>query len=105
MAPHPIWASLLSRFSEHVIIRTSLIDRRSFADWDKLLLIAAGYTINTGMSISEYENGTAIALWTEGLKEVRRYNGGITCGTSWGGAPTLIEGISLTVKIKTSARR
>jgi len=79
----------------------TVMEGESFADWDKLLLIAAGYTINTGMSISEYESGTTIALGTEGLTEVRRYNGGITCGTSWGAAPTLIEGIPMTVKIKT----
>jgi hypothetical protein len=79
----------------------TVMEGKSFADWDRLLLIAAGYTINTGMSVIEYESGKAIALGTEGLTEVRRYSGGITCGTSWGVAPTLIEGIPMTVKIKT----
>ena len=80
----------------------TIMEGRSFADWGKLLLIAAGYTMNTGMSVSEYESGTAIALGSTGLTEVRRYNGGITCGTSWGGPPTLVEGVPLTVRIRTA---
>ena len=78
----------------------TVIEGQSFTEWDRLLLIAAGYTINTGMSVGEYESGTAIAFGSTGLTEVRRYNGGITCGTSWGGAPTLVEGVPMTVRIR-----
>ena len=82
------------------VITLTVIEGQSFTDWDRLLLIAAGYTINTGMSVGEYESGTAIALGSTGLTDVRRYNGGITCGTSWGGSPTLVEGVPVTVRIR-----
>ncbi|KPJ58997.1 MAG: hypothetical protein AMJ46_12945 [Latescibacteria bacterium DG_63] len=78
----------------------TVMEGQSFTDWDRLLLIAAGYAINTGMSVSDYESGTALAFGSAGLTEVGRFNGGITCGTNWGGAPTLVEGVPMTVRIR-----
>ena len=84
------------------VVTLTVIEGKDFADWDRLLLVATGYTTNTGMSISEYESGTILVSGSTSLTEIRRYNGAITCGTDWGGAPTLVEGVPLTMKIMTS---
>jgi len=84
------------------VVTLSVSEGDSFRNWDKLLLIAAGYVTNTGMRIREYESGREISVGSTDLTEMNRYNGLMTCGTSWGGAPTLVEGVSSTVKIKTS---
>jgi len=84
------------------VVTLSVLEGESFRDWDKLLLLAAGYATNTGMRIREYESGREIAAGSTDLMEMSRYNGLITCGTSWGEAPTLVEGVSSGVKIKTS---
>lgn len=39
------------------VVTLSVLEGESFRDWDKLLLVAAGYTTNTGMRIHEYESG------------------------------------------------
>lgn len=78
------------------------MEGESFEDWNKLLLIAAGYTTNDGMMIRQYESGKAMAVASTDLKEVERYNGGITCSNNWGEAVTLVEGVPATLKIKTS---
>lgn len=84
------------------VVTLSVLEGESFRDWDKLLLLAVGYAANTGMRIREYEGGREIAVGSTDLMEMSRYNGLITCGTSWGEAPTLVEGVSSGVKIKTS---
>lgn len=84
------------------VVTLSVLEGESFRDWDKLLLVAAGYTTNTGMRIHEYESGREISVGSTDLTEMNRHNGLITCGTSWGGAPTLVEGVPVAVKIKTS---
>lgn len=84
------------------VVTLTVMEGEAFEDWNKLLLIAAGYTTNDGMRIRQYESGEAIAVASTDLKEVERYNGGITCSNSWGVAPTLVEGVPVKVKIKTS---
>jgi len=84
------------------VVTLSIVEGEGFTDWDRLLLVAVGYATNTGMRVSAYEGGRVIAVGSADLKEIEQYRGGITCGTSWGGAPTLVEGIQARVKIKTS---
>jgi len=52
--------------------------------------------------VSAYDGGRVIAVGSADLTEIEQYRGGITCGTIWGGAPTLVEGIQARVKIKAS---
>ncbi|MGQ9513865.1 MAG: carbohydrate binding domain-containing protein [Thermoproteota archaeon] len=85
------------------VITLSVIEGENFVNFEKLLLIAAGYTVNSGMRILEYESGREIVFGSRNLNEIRRYNGAITCRNSWGKGPTLVEGISITLKIKTSS--
>jgi len=84
------------------MVTLSILEGESFRDWDKLLLLAAGYATNTGMRIREYESGREIAAGSTDLKGMSLYNGLITCGTSWGESPTLVEGVPSAIKIKTS---
>ncbi len=84
------------------VITLTVVEGVSFTDWGKLLLIAAGYTTNTGMTVSAYENGRTITVGSTAVTQIEKFNGGITCGSSWGAAPTLVEGVPVTVKVKTS---
>ena len=84
------------------VVTLTVMEGKSFQDWNKLLLIAAGYTTNDGMMIRQYESGKAIAVASTDLKELELYNGGITCSNNWGEAPTLVEGVPATLKIKAS---
>jgi len=84
------------------VITLSVIEGEGFTDWGRLLLVTVGYATNTGMTVSAYEGGGVIAVGSADLTEIERYRGGITCGTSWGGAPILVEAIQARVKIKTS---
>lgn len=92
--------TLLDGFSA---ITLSVIKGESFAQWNTLLLVVAGYTANTNMRVSEYQSGTLIAVATPSLTEMRRFNGGITCAGNWGEHPTLTEGVPVTVKIRISS--
>jgi len=84
------------------VITLTVVEGENFAKWGRLLLIATGYTTNTGMPVSTYENGRIITVGSTTVTKIEKYNGAITCGSRWGAAPTLVEGIPVTVKVKTS---
>jgi len=84
------------------IITLNVMEGQNFKDFARLLLIAAGYTTNTGMKVREYGSGNLLAEGSTSLTKIRRYNGEITCANSWGEAPTLVEGVPVTVKVQTS---
>ncbi|MEM3087579.1 MAG: carbohydrate binding domain-containing protein [Candidatus Bathyarchaeia archaeon] len=74
----------------------------SFNDWNSLLLVATGYTTNNGSVIREYQTGNILVQGSLDLTQIKRYNGEITCANSWGQAPTLVEGVPATIKLKVS---
>ncbi len=84
------------------VITLHVIDGESFAKWRRLLLIAAGYTTNTGMVVREYESGEIILIGSRDITNIRRYHGRITCRTEWGRPPTLTEGISAKIRIRSA---
>jgi hypothetical protein len=84
------------------VVAMSVMEGQSFSDWKGLLLIAAGYTTNTGMKISAYEDGRTITVGSTDTNKIERYNGDITCGPNWGTAPTLVEGVPVTVRLRGS---
>jgi hypothetical protein len=80
----------------------TVMEGEDFENWDRLLLVAGGCVINTGMRLRDYETGSVIATGSKSLGELKPYGKRITCGESWGSAPTLVEGVPATVRIKTS---
>ncbi len=84
------------------VISLMVMDGTSFKDWNSLLLVATGYTTNNGSIIREYQSGNVLVQGSVDLTQIRRYNGEITCAGSWGQAPTLVEGIPATIKLKIS---
>jgi len=85
------------------VITVTVIEGKSFTGWNRLLLTATGYTINSGMKIREYKSKRTIVVGSKSLASIKRYNDEITCDTEWGEAPTLVEGVPVTVKIKNSS--
>jgi len=65
-----------------------------------MLLIAVGYTANTGMELRKYETGEKLVTVTQGLQHIERFNKEITCSGTWGETPALTEGIDAVVKVK-----
>lgn len=84
------------------VVAISVVDGKSFNNFSKLLLVTAGYTTNTGMRVREYDGGKEIAFGSTDLIKIGEQRGPITCGNDWGRAPTLVEGIQATIKIRTS---
>jgi hypothetical protein len=78
------------------------VEGEDFENWSRLLLVAGGCVINTGMKLRDYEAGSVIAVGSETLEELKTYGKKITCGQSWGSNPTLVEGVPATIRIKTS---
>lgn len=71
-----------------------VLDGKDFRDWSRILVIAVGYTGNTNMRIRDYDTGNTIFTVSESLDRVPEYSGRITCGSDWGRAPTLTEGVT-----------
>ena len=84
------------------VVALTVLDGVSFEDWNRVLVLAIGYTGNTGMQIREYESGRVLAVISTGLDRIEEYHGKVTCSGSWGGAPTLVEGIDLMIKLPTT---
>ncbi|MEM2885252.1 MAG: hypothetical protein QXF24_04085, partial [Thermoproteota archaeon] len=84
------------------VVTVSVMDGEGFGNFKKLLLVAVGYATNTGMRVRDYGSGREIAFGSTELMEIDPYWGPITCGNSWGKAPTLVEGMPIEVKIKNS---
>ncbi|MEM1581452.1 MAG: beta-galactosidase [Candidatus Bathyarchaeia archaeon] len=85
------------------VITLNIMEGQNFKDWRSILLVAAGYTINNNARILEYASGRVLARGTVNLSRIDQYNGGITCRNMWGEAPTLTEGVSAKIKIKSNA--
>ncbi|MGB9718631.1 MAG: carbohydrate binding domain-containing protein [Thermoproteota archaeon] len=84
------------------VVTVSVLEGESLDSWSRLLLIAAGYVTNTGMRLRTYEENTALLTWRlNDLAGVKTAMEPITCGTNWGSAPTLVEGVGATLRIKT----
>lgn len=84
------------------IITVTVLEGESFESWNRLLLIAAGYVTNTGMRLCTYGGNVALLTWRlNDLAEVKPLMEPVTCGINWGSAPTLVEGVKATLRIKT----
>jgi len=83
-------------------IAIHVIEGNDFRDWKRLLIIAIGYTTNTGMVIYEYDTKKLLFITTSSLINIHEYLGKITCNRKWGHAPTLTEGIPAQILIQTS---
>ena len=55
----------------------------NLSECEGMLLIAVGYTANTGMELRKYENGEKLVTVTQGLQHIERFNGEITCSGTW----------------------
>jgi hypothetical protein len=84
------------------VITLTVMDGQSFDDWNTLLLVATGYSINSRAEIREYVSGAVLAEGLTSLPGIRRFNNEITCANSWGEAPTLVEVIPATIRIETA---
>ncbi len=80
----------------------SVVDGEGFDNWNSLLLVMAGFSINNGSVIREYQTGDVLVTGSVNTSQITEYNGEITCAGSWGQAPTLVEGITGIIKIRTS---
>ncbi|MEM1542618.1 MAG: carbohydrate binding domain-containing protein [Thermoproteota archaeon] len=87
------------------IVTLSTLDNKSFSFSSRALLVATGYTTNTRMMLRKYgEDKEMLLKWSgKNLTDVIVYNGPVTCGSNWGSAPTLVEGIPVKIKMKTDA--
>jgi hypothetical protein len=57
------------------------------------------------MRLRTYGGNTALLTWRlNDLAGVKTAMEPITCGINWGSAPTLVEGVRATLKIKTGRR-
>ncbi|MEM3570023.1 MAG: hypothetical protein QXU11_04500 [Thermoproteota archaeon] len=84
------------------IITVTVLEGESFESWSRLLLIAGGYVTNTGMRLRTYEGNIALLTWRlNDLTNVKPLIEPVTCGTNWGSAPTLVEGVRATLRIET----
>ncbi|MBO3841735.1 MAG: carbohydrate binding domain-containing protein [Candidatus Brockarchaeota archaeon] len=84
------------------IITVTVLEGESLESWNRLLLIAAGYVTNTGMRLSTYEGNVALLTWRlNDLADVKPLMEPVTCGANWGSAPTLVEGVRATLRIRT----
>ncbi len=84
------------------IITITVLEGESFESWSRLLLIAAGYVTNTGMRLRTLEGNIALLTWRlNDLTDVKPLMEPVTCGTNWGSAPTLVEGVRATLRVKT----
>jgi len=81
-------------------VSLTVIDGGNLSNCERMLLIAVGYTANTGMELREYETGERLVTVTEGLQHIKRFNKEITCNGTWGEPPVLTEGIDAVVKVK-----
>jgi hypothetical protein len=87
------------------VITISAMNGKNMTSGNRMLLIAAGYTTNTGMFLRTYDGGVNMLKWSgRSLADVKIYNEPVTCGTNWGSAPTLVEGVSTTIRIRTGMR-
>ena len=85
------------------VISLSVLDGESFESCDRALIVAAGYATNTGMRLHTYEDKEEVLTWSNNLLSgIKIYNERITCDTSWGSAPTVVEGVPATIRIKTN---
>ncbi len=82
------------------VITFSVISGENFEEWKSLLMVAAGYTVNSNMRVMEYPNGKILARGTTKLSRISTYDGKITCGKNWGEPPTLTEGVPATIRIR-----
>jgi hypothetical protein len=82
------------------VITLSVMDGENFEGWRRLLLVAAGYTVNSNMRVMEYPSGKILARGTSKLSKVNTYDGKITCGRNWGEPSTLTEGVPATIRIQ-----
>jgi len=84
------------------VMTVSVLEGESFKSWNRLLLVAAGYVTNTRMSLRTYHRNLAMLAWRlNDLVEAKTFMEPITCGANWGSAPTLVEGVEATLRIKT----
>ncbi len=79
----------------------SVIDGENFSNWNTLLLVAAGFSTNNGSIIRDFQTGEVLVTGSVNVSQITQYNGEITCTNSWGQAPTLVEGIPGTIRIRT----
>lgn len=80
----------------------------NFDDWSSLLLITVGYATNSGIRIRDYDTRRIIAVGSTRMRNLGDARGKkITCPFEWGQVgdwgegPTIIEGLNVTVKVKT----
>ncbi|MBO3839994.1 MAG: carbohydrate binding domain-containing protein [Thermoproteota archaeon] len=84
------------------VITLSTLDNENSSASKRMLLIATGYTTNTGMRLRTYEEGRSLLTWSRNfLTGIDIYKGPVTCGVEWGYAPTVTEGIPGTIRIRT----
>ncbi len=87
------------------IITVTVLEGESFESWNRLLLIAAGYVTNTGMRLRTYEGNVALLTWRlNDLADLKPLMEPVTCGVNWGSAPTLVEGVRATLRIRTDRK-
>ena len=89
----------------------SLIARadETIANWSRVLLIAMGYGVNEGMTIRDYDSKRVVAVGSPTMKQLGEARGKrIFCPFQWGQrgdwgpGPTLVEPLSLTVRLRVS---
>jgi len=85
------------------VITLSVVNGESFADWNSLLLVAAGFSTNNGSVIRDFRTGEVPVTGSVNVSQITPYNGEITCADSWGQAPTLAEGVRGTIRIRTQS--
>ena len=76
------------------------MDGREIDDSERLLLLTLGYAGNEGMVLRDYDTGKTIAEVRTDIGEIERFHGKLTCSGSWGHAPTLVEGINATIRLR-----
>jgi hypothetical protein len=85
------------------VITLSTLDNKRFDSSNRILLIATGYATNTGMMLHTYEGNRQVLKWSaKNLTNIAIYNEPVTCGVNWGFAPTLVEGVPVKIRMKTS---
>lgn len=89
--------TLLQGFSA---VALTSIDGRRISESERLLLVVLGYAGNEGMVLRDYDTGKTITEIRPEMEEIERFHGKLTCSGSWGHAPTLVEGVNATVKLR-----
>lgn len=89
------------------VVGASSLDGAPLEDSKRVLLVAVGWAGNAGMELRDYDTGRVVTRVVG--DEIRGYsvsmtpfNGRLTCAGTWGTAPTVVEGVRVRVRVRSS---